>query len=297
MDIIPLFCNSGGPIEYIGCNLLCIFCNFIDNKNKNVLAQLNKYCSNIFGINLHMNTYLILKDIQDKGWKIKIQIQNNILTHLYMCLENPYSEKSIECTIPDEICQLITLKELVIRRGINGEIIGGLPENIGNLINLEYLDIRISSIISKFPFSMIKMHNLHSLDLRGTKIIENIPREWFWHRNGPEDKAARIIQNMWRGKDLQEGIDIEYKDELRGPLRFKDSQIDIWERTDYSGYSRSYVGSILDMSDNDKITPYIWIKYDSILGEEKKGDWVRPPLLKRANAMCRKKMWYGIIYV
>jgi hypothetical protein len=288
--------SSRNMVEYMGGAFPDFFKEFIDTHQQRMLAEVSRRCTNAFGATpLDDDAYGILKNIQDQGWTIKIKAKDGFPTHLYMCSQNdPLVGKQPERVIPNEVCLLTTLKELVIRCKFRSRILGGLPEHIGNLVNLEFLDARRTYITTKFPDSMVNMCNLRSLNLEGLNVIKNIPSSWLCRRNGPEEKAARVIQNAWRGKDLQEGANTEYFGEIPGPLRFSDSRVNIWERAGYRGYPRNYVGSILDMPKHELVTPYMWM-VDSRIPEG--GVWLRKPILMRSMGMRSVKMWYGDDYM
>jgi hypothetical protein len=266
--------------------LLPLFNEFIDTTQLNVLAGVSTRYAGAFGVNLDDATYDILKSIQDQKWDIKIKAQDGVLTHLYMRLKD--STYTQPYAIPDEICQLTTLKELVIRCGFRGQVLGGLPENIGKLTNLEVLDARKTGMTTKFPESMVYMFNLRVLDLRGNDVIEDVPRAWLCC-----NAAARIIQNAWRSKEnkavriiqrawcASKGLK-EESGEILGPLRNRRSRIHIWGRAGYGGYPHTHVGSILNMSCDELKTTY--------------SVWMRPPLLMRSMGIIPVKMWYGEEY-
>ena len=277
--------TTPNALEYMG-NFRKHFQQFIDDAQKRVISAVSRRCATSFGKNLDAGTYDILKSVQDRGWRIKIKADRGVVTHLYIEVQAPNVE------FPSEICQLTTLKELVVRACYSGPILGGLPENIGNLVNLEVFDMKKAGMTTNLPFSMINMCKLRSVDFTHNVVFTDIPHQWFWRRNGPEEIAARIIQNAWRGKDLQEGADAEYPGEISGPLRFPDSRINIWERAGIRGYPDNYVGSILEMPADKRVTPYVC---DG--GEENDEMWFRGPLLMRSAGMRRVQMWYGVEYM
>ena len=288
--------NHRNALEYMGL-FGDYFQEFIDDAQKRAISEVSKRCAITFGENLDASAYDILKSVQDRGWRIKIKAHRGTVTHLYIGTQTPKME------FPYEICQLTSLKELVVRATNFGVILGGLPENIGDLVNLEVFDMKNTRITTKLPFSMVKMHKLRTINFTHNVVFTDIPHQWFWRRNGSEEKAARIIQNAWRGKYLQEGADVEYPGEIPGPLRFPDSRINIWERVGFRGYPDNYVGSILEMPTDKRTTPYIWIDdddYDEDEDEEtneKCGKWIRMPLLMRSMRMRPVKMWYGVEYM
>ena len=235
------------------------------------LTEVNYYDADKFGKHLDQKVHDILSRLQE-DWQIQIKVENRYPTYLDMLLRGGTTWVRTR-TIPNDVCQLTTLKELVIRIGWRSSIIEGIPENIGNLVNLEKLEIKDTDMITKFPHSMVNMRNLRSINLEGTTVIANIPRSWLWRRNGPEERKARIIQNAWRGKELKEGADDKYYGKITGPLRFKDSKINIWLRVDIVGDPIDYVGSILDMSKEALRTPYdTWVPNNKISGG---GTWIR----------------------
>jgi hypothetical protein len=196
------------------------------------------------------------------------------------------------------------LKELVIRCGFKGDVLGGLPENIGNLTNLEVLDARKACMTTKFPKSMVYMFNLRVIDLRGNEVIEDVPRTWLccnaaariiqnaWRSK--ENKAVRIIQRVWRAsKDMKED-----SGEILGPLRNCQSRINIWERAGYRGYPHTHVGSILNMSCDELKTPYelVTVANERMPGSPEEVVWMRPPVLMRSMCLIPVKMWYGEEY-
>lgn len=275
-------------LEYMD-NFRGYFQQFIDETQKRAISEVSRRCATSFGENLDSRTYDILKSVQDRGWFIKIKAGNGIVTHLYIRSQAPKTE------FPDEICQLTTLKELVVRTSYSGSILGGLPENIGNLVNLEVFDMKKTGMNTHIPFSMINMHKLRTIDFTHNVVFTDIPHQWFWRRNGPEEKAARIIQNAWRGKDLHEGADTQYPGEISGPLRFPNAGIKIWERAGLRGYPENYVGSILNMPAEKRATPYVWVEDKD---EEIDGEWIlSKPLLMRSMGIYAVKMWYGSEYV
>jgi hypothetical protein len=310
------FQYNQNSVGYMTGTLLPLFNEFIDTAQLNVLAGVSTRYAGAFGANLDDVTYGILKSIQDQEWEIKIKAQDGFLTHLYMRLKdsthaqaytsihNAHTQEMTQSAIPDEICQLTTLKELVIRCGFRGHVLGGLPENIGKLTNLEVLDARKTGITTKLPKSMVYMFNLRVLDLRGNDVIEDVPRAWLccnaaariiqnaWRSK--ENKAVRIIQHVWRtSKGLK-----EESGEILGPLRNCRSRIDIWERAGFRGYPTTHVGSILNMPCDELKTPYMWVADDDcILKGPEEGVWLREPLLMRSMAIIPVKMWYGIEFV
>ena len=285
--------TTPNTLEYMG-NFCDYFKLFLDKTQKRAVSEVSRRCATLFGKNLDSSTYDILKFVQDSGWFIKIKVDNGVVTHLYI---KPMGWGA-KPEFPEIICQLTTLKELVVRTSYSGSIRGGLPENIGNLVNLEVFDMKNAEMTTNLPFSMINMCKLRNINFTHNAVFTDIPHQWFWRRNGPEEKAARIIQNAWRGKDLHEGADIQYPGEISGPLRFPNSRIKIWERVGRRGYPENYVGSILDMPAEKRVTPYVWVEdEDEDEDEENDGTWIRAPLLMRSRGIHAVKMWYGTEYM
>ena len=227
-----------------------LFASYIETNNTKLeLSTINRYYAKIFGINLNEHIYDILKEIEKQNWLIKIRLNRRQVTHLYM-----RKKDNTTGDIPECVCQLKTLKVLVIRCEFGATITGGIPEKIGELANLETFDAKNIGITNGFPESMVQLTKLQSLDLTGNKIIEDIPFTWFGET---------------------------------GPLRAKDSKINIWRRV-RNGWPYYYRGSILEMSENERKTPYI------LVGEN---EWITKPILCRSMAIKCIKTWYGTDYV
>ena len=238
------------PLEAMGL-FPELFSSFLEKNKQLELATMNRHLSMAFGANLDEETHGILMDLQQNNWFIKIYMEGRRLTRLYM-------RKEYETTgdIPESICHLKTLKVLVIRCGNGACISGGIPKNIGELTNLESLDARDAGITSGFPESMVRMTKLKSLVLSGNTIIEDIPSSWFGET---------------------------------GPLRAKDSIVNIWQRV-RNGWSHYYSGTILEMSEEERKTPFELVDSES-------NEWISQPLLCRSMAIRPITMWYGVEFI
>jgi len=82
----------------------------------------------------------------------------------------------LSSNIPAEIGKLAKLTRLVIQ-GINyvGHDIDAIPTELGNLINLEYLELSYSNISGTIPSSFVNLVNLKTLRLDGNALAGNIP--------------------------------------------------------------------------------------------------------------------------
>ena len=226
------------------------------------IATLNRYCAMTFGANLDEETYDILVKLQQNNWFIKIHMERRRLIRLYMRKQPRFTDSQLETyntvnTIPEIICQLKTLKVLIIRQACFAEpISGGIPQNIGELTDLEVFDARNVGFTSGFPESMVQMTKLRTLDLLGNKIVEDIPSTWFGET---------------------------------GPLRSEDSNVNIWKRV-RNGYQYYYTGSILEMPEEERKTSFTLVDPDE-------NEWISQPLLCRSMAVTPIKMWYGVEYV
>ena len=215
------------PIEAM-CIFPGLFTSFLEKNERLELATLNSNFSTAFGANLDEETYGVLMEIKENNWFIKIHLEGRRLTHLYMRKQTSSAAPHLETdntanAIPESICLLKTLKVLIIRQVYFAEpISGGIPENIGELTDLEVFDARNVGFTSRFPESMVKMTKLRTLDLSGNKMIEDIPATWFGET---------------------------------GPLRAEDSYVNIWRRS-RKGYLYCYRGSILNMPENERKTTY-----------------------------------------
>jgi hypothetical protein len=238
------------PLEAMGL-FPDLFTSFLEKNKKLELAKANRYCSMAFGANLDEETYGILMDLQQNNWVIKIHLEGRRLTRLYM-----RKEDNTTGDIPESICHFKTLKVLVIRRGYSAYISGGIPKNIGELTNLELFDARNADITSGFPESMVRMTKLRSLVLSGNTITEDIPSTWFGEK---------------------------------GPLRADDSNVNIWRRVQ-NGWPHYYRGSILEMPEEERTTPFTLADPDS-------NEWISQPLLCRSMAIQPITMWYGVEFV
>jgi hypothetical protein len=197
------------------CILPGLVSEFLDTTQRLELATLNRHCAIAFGSNLDQETHDVLKDINNNGWFIQTYIEGRTLTRLYMRKDR---EVTGDTRIPESVCQLTTLKELVVRCGAGGEVTGGIPENIGNLANLEVFDAEAVGLTSGFPDSMSRLDKLCRINLLGNTITHDIPDSWF---------------------------------QETGPLRSLNSRTEIW-RTTRDGY----VGSILNMPEEYRRTTF-----------------------------------------
>jgi len=249
------------PIEAM-CTFPGFFTSFLEKNERLKLATLNSYCSMAFGANLDEETYGVLMELQENNWFVKIHLEGRRLTRLYMRKQTSSASPHLETdntmnVIPESICQLKTLKVLIIRQVCFAEpISGGIPQNIGELTDLEVFDARNVGFTSGFPESMVQMTKLRTLDLLGNKIIEDIPSTWFGET---------------------------------GPLRSEDSNVNIWKRV-RNGYQYYYTGSILEMPEDERKTSFTLVDPDE-------NEWISQPLLCRSMAVTPIKMWYGVEYV
>lgn len=217
------YINHRNPIDYLSC-LPGQFDSFLEKNELIALATLNRQTASIFGANLEQQTYEILQEIQGKGWYITIQVKHQQLTHLYMkriCEETKETKG-----IPNVVYKLTTLEELVIRSYPAINISGGISENIGNLVNLETLDMKGIGITSILPESIKNITKLRIINLLGNKIISDIPKSWFQGETGP--------------------------------FRNQNSKIQIWKRAS-RGHPYVYIGSILNIPEEHKKTPFFQI--------------------------------------
>lgn len=221
------------PIEAM-CLFPGFFAPFLEKNERLQMATLNNYFFRAFGANLDEETYGILMDLQRNNWFVKIQLEGRRLTSLYMCKQMSSAAPHLEMghttnTIPRSICRLKTLKVLIIRKAhFSKPILGGIPETIGELTDLEVFDVRNVGLTSGFPESMVQMTKLRSLDLSGNKIIEDIPSTWFGET---------------------------------GPLRGEDSNVNIWNRV-RNGYQYCYRGTILEMPEEERKTTYTLVDHN-----------------------------------
>ena len=240
---------------------------FLENNELNILGTTSKFIKYTFSPRLlDDHTHNILKQLQNKGWKVKIPNERSISGKL----EKLYLRSTInDLEFDPIICEITSLKELTITEGpkeiagwcpgyFYNFVSGKIPNEIGKLVNLEMLDICDLHLITGLPESMKNMTKLKELYITGkNKVIESIP------------------ECLFTGE--------------LGPLRNKESIIDIWRRRGYGGHRYLYKGSILDMSENIRKTPFIRMMYPLDGGLE----WFRNPGLCRSSYPEKVKTWYG----
>jgi hypothetical protein len=100
------------------------------------------------------------------------------------------------------------------------------------------------------------MTKLRSLVLSGNTITEDIPSTWFGET---------------------------------GPLRADDSNVNIWRRVQ-NGWPHYYRGSILEMPEEERKTPFTLVDPDN-------NEWISQPILCRSMAIQYITMWYGVEFV
>lgn len=241
---------------------------FLENKELNILGTTNKLIKQKFHPRLlDDHAHNILKQLQNKGWEVKIPNERTISGKL----EKLYLRSTVnDLEFDPIICEITSLKELTIAEGpkedISGRtcynfdnfVNGKIPKEIGNLVNLEMLDICDLHLITGLPESMKNMTKLKKLYITGkNKVIEDIP------------------ECLFTGET--------------GPLRNKESIIDIWRTPGYGGHRYLYKGSILDMPENKRKTPFMKMKPLIPGGCE----WFRNPGLYRTGYPEKVKTWYG----
>jgi internalin A len=91
--------------------------------------------------------------------------------------------------LPNSICELRNLKKLILKSGELSE----LPEHIGNLMNLEELNIQgsfNSYSFKKLPKSIVKLKNLRILNISWKNNLEELPKDIFTLNNLEEFYAV-----------------------------------------------------------------------------------------------------------
>ena len=79
--------------------------------------------------------------------------------------------------LPNALGYLTSLKVLEItgHRYTNGNLRGSIPDGLGDLINLEYLDLHGNNLSGKIPSALGKLNKLEYLDLRMNNLRGSIP--------------------------------------------------------------------------------------------------------------------------
>ena len=234
-----------------------VFLTFLEADDLRKLPDVSKTCRDL----LIASERSALLTFNKVGWGVKLKLNvNGTVEKLYL------ESRTDNVSIPPCIAAFTQLKELVIRKGRyiteEGisfyEITGSLPREIGLLKNLEELDAKGAGITSFLPESMKLMENLRLLNLKGNHILGSIPASFF------------------------EGE--------RGPLRSEDSYIRIWWETyitvnfgeeEFPMLTDAHSGSILNMAPELRVTPNL-------------NDLeMRPPVMRRSNAIAWIKTWWG----
>ncbi|XP_062006614.1 probable disease resistance protein At5g66900 isoform X2 [Rosa rugosa] len=76
--------------------------------------------------------------------------------------------------LPADLCDLIQLKKLSVT---NSHKISVLPEDIGNLVNLELLRLRCCTDLSELPGSIRNLKNLNLLDISNCFSLKELPED------------------------------------------------------------------------------------------------------------------------
>ncbi|KAM5576418.1 hypothetical protein ABKV19_007339 [Rosa sericea] len=76
--------------------------------------------------------------------------------------------------LPPQLCDLIQLKKLSVT---NSHKLSVLPEDIGNLVNLELLRLRCCTDLSELPGSIRNLKNLKLLDISNCFSIKELPED------------------------------------------------------------------------------------------------------------------------
>ena len=84
------------------------------------------------------------------------------------------SEESLEGEIPEEIGELVYLEELDLS---DNALTGVIPEEIGNLTNLERLNLKSNALTGAIPEEIGNLTNLERLNLRSNALAGAIPEE------------------------------------------------------------------------------------------------------------------------
>ncbi len=94
---------------------------------------------------------------------------------------------NIENEFPSSICNCTSLKRLEINYGFNcsGEnathltthMSGSIPEEIGNLVNLEYCSLAYNDLTGSIPSSISRLNKLTTLKLSGNRLSGKIPTQ------------------------------------------------------------------------------------------------------------------------
>ena len=192
------------------------------------------------------------------------------------------------------------MKELVVRATNFGVILGGLPENIGDLVNLEVFDMKNARMTTKLPFSMVNMRKLRTINFTHNVVFTDILISGSGDAMDQKKKQRGLSKTHGAERTCRKAL---MWNTLEKCLVHSDSQT--LESTSGKervfGYPDNYVGSILEMPADKCTTPYIWIDNDEVDEDEetneKCGQWIRAPLLMRSMGMRPAKMWYGVEYM
>tara|TARA_Y100001970_G_C13850108_1_gene658857 strand:+ start:59 stop:688 length:630 start_codon:yes stop_codon:yes gene_type:complete len=83
----------------------------------------------------------------------------------------------ISGTIPSEIGNLINLTYLNIEGNSNNQLVGEIPSEIGNLVNLTGISLELNQLSGTIPSSIGNLNNLTSLWLFDNQLTGEIPSE------------------------------------------------------------------------------------------------------------------------
>ncbi|MFC2131786.1 SBBP repeat-containing protein, partial [Bacteroidota bacterium] len=150
--------------------------------NLKKLKTLNLYRAPVPGTPLGGVTGTIPPQLGDIDSLQYLYLENNQLDTLPSGLGNAkelihmriYRNK-LNCTIPLDLGGLSNLKELLLNK--NDSLHGQLPDTLGNLTNLEYLNLSYCNLSGSIPSNFQNLDKLKTLDIRYNNLTGTIPPE------------------------------------------------------------------------------------------------------------------------